>query len=74
MIKFIRRFMELPPQPYTKEERMLILDRLAWSDMFERFLDTKYGGAKRFGLEGERKREKEREPSRLNFPSQVVKH
>jgi hypothetical protein len=25
---------------------------VAWSDMFERFLDTKYSGAKRFGLEG----------------------
>lgn len=29
-----------------------MLDRLAWSDMFETFLANKYTAAKRFGLEG----------------------
>ena len=31
---------------------MVLLDRLAWSDMFENFLSNKYTAAKRFGLEG----------------------
>ncbi len=65
MIQFIRRFMELPPRPYTKEERLLILDRLAWSDMFERFLDTKYGGAKRFGLEGKQSQARRVDPRKI---------
>lgn len=43
----------LPLQPkLTKTEKMQILDRLAWSDMFETFLANKYTAAKRFGLEG----------------------
>jgi 2-oxoglutarate dehydrogenase E1 component len=29
-----------------------MLDRLAWSDLFEKFLANKYSAAKRFGLEG----------------------
>jgi 2-oxoglutarate dehydrogenase E1 component len=29
-----------------------MLDRLAWSEMFETFLANKYAAAKRFGLEG----------------------
>ena len=28
------------------------LDRLMWADMYERFLEIKFAGAKRFGLEG----------------------
>ena len=31
---------------------MHILDRLAWSENFEKFLANKYAAAKRFGLEG----------------------
>lgn len=31
---------------------MQILDRLAWSEMFESFLANKFAAAKRFGLEG----------------------
>lgn len=31
---------------------MVILDRLAWSTLFEQFLHTKWPSAKRFGLEG----------------------
>lgn len=30
----------------------MILDRLVWSDSFERFVSTKYPSEKRFGLEG----------------------
>eukprot|EP00983_Pelagomonas_calceolata_P025043 787290-Pelagomonas_calceolata.AAC.4 len=37
---------------YTKKEKLNILDRLAWSEMFETFLAKKYTAAKRFGLEG----------------------
>ena len=36
--------------PLATQVRML--DRLAWSEMFENFLSTKYTAAKRFGLEG----------------------
>ena len=38
--------------PYSKERKKVLLDRLAWSDMFENFLSNKYTAAKRFGLEG----------------------
>lgn len=46
-----------PPSPstqpaFTKAEKLSILDRLAWSDLFEHFLANKYTAAKRFGLEG----------------------
>lgn len=37
---------------YSKQRKMVLLDRLAWSDMFENFLSNKYTAAKRFGLEG----------------------
>ncbi|BDA47181.1 2-oxoglutarate dehydrogenase, mitochondrial [Coccomyxa sp. Obi] len=37
---------------YTPERKFQILDRLAWSEMFESFLANKYAAAKRFGLEG----------------------
>ena len=30
----------------------MILDRLIWSDSFERFVATKWSSEKRFGLEG----------------------
>jgi 2-oxoglutarate dehydrogenase E1 component len=39
-------------KPMSKEKKMSTLDRLAWADMFERFLAVKWAGAKRFGLEG----------------------
>ena len=35
-----------------KERRVHILDRLAWSELFEEFMDTKFSAVKRFGLEG----------------------
>ena len=37
---------------YTPDRQLHILDRLAWSEMFESFLANKYTAAKRFGLEG----------------------
>ena len=39
-------------QKYDAEKQLHILDRLAWSETFETFLENKYGAAKRFGLEG----------------------
>lgn len=40
------------PFKFSAERKKMILDRLAWSDMFETFLANKYAAAKRFGLEG----------------------
>ena len=37
---------------FTKDEKRRILDRLNAAEAFEKFLATKYVGAKRFGLEG----------------------
>ena len=37
---------------YTPDRKLHILDRLAWSEMFESFLANKFAAAKRFGLEG----------------------
>uniref|UniRef100_A0A7S4UG30 2-oxoglutarate dehydrogenase, mitochondrial n=1 Tax=Paramoeba aestuarina TaxID=180227 RepID=A0A7S4UG30_9EUKA len=52
MVNFLREKVENPLPELDKTERMMIYDRLAWGDLFENFLATKYGGAKRFGLEG----------------------
>ena len=50
---WIRKKFELPVQyRFTKEQKMVILDRLMWSDSFERFVAMKYPSEKRFGLEG----------------------
>lgn len=40
------------PPTFSNKEKTHILDRLAWSEMFESFLANKYAAAKRFGLEG----------------------
>ena len=40
------------PPKYTQTEKLQILDRVAWSEMFETFLANKFSSAKRFGLEG----------------------
>ncbi|XP_068637184.1 uncharacterized protein [Aristolochia californica] len=37
---------------YSSDRQMVILDRLAWSTLFENFLATRWTSAKRFGLEG----------------------
>lgn len=50
---WLRERIELPsPYSFSPERKRLMLDRLAWSDMFETFLANKYAAAKRFGLEG----------------------
>ncbi|KAG0305293.1 2-oxoglutarate dehydrogenase E1 component [Dissophora globulifera] len=50
---WIRQRVEVPkPYQYSIEEKTMILDRMIWSDTFERFISTKYPSEKRFGLEG----------------------
>ena len=50
---WIRKQFEVPVKyTYSKDQKMVILDRLMWSDSFERFVSTKYPSEKRFGLEG----------------------
>ncbi|KAJ3041889.1 2-oxoglutarate dehydrogenase E1 component [Rhizophlyctis rosea] len=50
---WLRSKIEVPTKyKYSKEEKLLILDRLMWSDSFERFVAQKYPTEKRFGLEG----------------------
>jgi 2-oxoglutarate dehydrogenase E1 component len=50
---WIRERFETPRKySFPAEDRMRILDRLAWADQFERFLNTKYKQSKRFGLDG----------------------
>ncbi|KAF9924154.1 2-oxoglutarate dehydrogenase E1 component [Linnemannia zychae] len=50
---WIRQRVEVPkPYQYTYEEKTMILDRMIWSDSFERFVASKYPSEKRFGLEG----------------------
>ncbi|KAI8447835.1 thiamine diphosphate-binding protein [Phakopsora pachyrhizi] len=50
---WIRQRVELPvPWSYSLEEKRMILDRLIWSDSFERFVASKHPNEKRFGLEG----------------------
>ncbi|CDO77547.1 hypothetical protein BN946_scf184912.g46 [Trametes cinnabarina] len=50
---WIRERVEIPkPWNYTLEEKRMVLDRLIWSDSFEKFVASKYPNEKRFGLEG----------------------
>ncbi|KAJ9056447.1 2-oxoglutarate dehydrogenase E1 component [Entomophthora muscae] len=50
---WIRQRIEIPtPYEYSSDEKKMILDRLVWSDSFERFIAAKYVSEKRFGLEG----------------------
>ncbi|CAK5269795.1 unnamed protein product [Mycena citricolor] len=50
---WIRERIEIPkPWNYTVEEKRMILDRLIWSESFEKFMASKYPNEKRFGLEG----------------------
>ncbi|CAO1628563.1 unnamed protein product [Parajaminaea phylloscopi] len=50
---WLRERIETPqPFKYNVEEKRAILDRLIWSDSFERFIASKYPNEKRFGLEG----------------------
>ncbi|ORX99711.1 oxoglutarate dehydrogenase, E1 component [Basidiobolus meristosporus CBS 931.73] len=50
---WIRQRVETPNRyKFSLEEKRMILDRLIWSDSFERFVANKYKSQKRFGLEG----------------------
>ncbi|KAH7106211.1 2-oxoglutarate dehydrogenase complex E1 component mitochondrial precursor [Auriculariales sp. MPI-PUGE-AT-0066] len=50
---WIRERVEVPkPWNYTIEEKRMILDRLIWSENFEKFIASKHPNEKRFGLEG----------------------
>ncbi|KAH8918985.1 2-oxoglutarate dehydrogenase complex E1 component mitochondrial precursor [Atractiella rhizophila] len=50
---WLRAKFETPvPYSYTIDEKRMILDRLIWSDSFEKFIASKYPNEKRFGLEG----------------------
>ncbi|KAI1798277.1 2-oxoglutarate dehydrogenase complex E1 component mitochondrial precursor [Ganoderma leucocontextum] len=50
---WIRERVEIPkPWNYTVEEKRMVLDRLIWSDSFERYIASKHPNEKRFGLEG----------------------
>lgn len=50
---WLRQRFETPERfKYTKKQKLVILDRLMWSDSFERFVAAKYPSEKRFGLEG----------------------
>ncbi|KAF9231404.1 thiamine diphosphate-binding protein [Melanogaster broomeanus] len=50
---WIRERIEIPkPWNYSVEEKRMILDRLIWSESFEKFIATKYPNERRFGLEG----------------------
>lgn len=50
---WIRERLEIPSRcQYSTEQKAMILDRLVWSDSFERFVATKWPSEKRFGLEG----------------------
>jgi 2-oxoglutarate dehydrogenase E1 component len=52
--RWIQRRIEVPRNQtdFTKEGKRAILDRLTVAEGFERFLDKRYTGTKRFGLEG----------------------
>ncbi|KAF8349517.1 2-oxoglutarate dehydrogenase E1 component [Amanita rubescens] len=50
---WIRERIEAPkPWNYTVDEKRMILDRLIWSESFEKFIANKFPNEKRFGLEG----------------------
>ncbi|KAI9151219.1 2-oxoglutarate dehydrogenase E1 component [Blastocladiella emersonii ATCC 22665] len=50
---WLRERVEIPNRvKFSKADKAMILDRLAWSDSFERFVAQKYPSEKRFGLEG----------------------
>ncbi|ORY33742.1 Thiamin diphosphate-binding protein [Naematelia encephala] len=50
---WIRERVEIPTQwKYNTEEKRMILDRTMWSELFEKFIASKFPNEKRFGLEG----------------------
>lgn len=50
--RWIQAHVEIPPEAFSREEKLRILAKLNQAEAFERFLHTKYLGQKRFGLEG----------------------
>ncbi|KAI9598350.1 putative Oxoglutarate dehydrogenase [Syncephalis fuscata] len=53
LCNWIRQRIEIPTRyRYSVDEKRMILDRLIWSDSFERFVASKFPSEKRFGLEG----------------------
>jgi len=51
-LNWLRSRIEVHHSSYTKEEKKVILERLAFSEKFETILGTRFQTAKRFGLEG----------------------
>merc|ERR1719162_2112948 len=51
-LNWLRERVEVPTTPFSKEEKLRMLRRTAFSEKFEGFLGTKFNAAKRFGLEG----------------------
>lgn len=50
---WLRERFEIPNRyTFSQEEKKVIMDRLVWSDHFEKFVATKFPSVKRFGLEG----------------------
>jgi 2-oxoglutarate dehydrogenase E1 component len=50
---WIREKIETPTKyTFTKEEKKIILERLMYAELFEKFCATKFPTTKRFGLEG----------------------
>ena len=50
--RWIQEKVERKVEPFDKEHKRRILERLNAAEAFEKFLATKYVGTKRFGLEG----------------------
>ena len=50
---WIREQMEIQQyKTLTQQEKLVLLDRLFWTDEFAQFISTKFNTMKRFGLEG----------------------
>jgi 2-oxoglutarate dehydrogenase E1 component len=50
---WLRARIEVPQTPsFSREAQLVILDRLMWGVLFEKFVALKYPSEKRFGLEG----------------------
>ena len=51
-LNWLRSRIEVHPTPYSKEQKLKILERLTFSENFESILAKRFGAMKRFGLEG----------------------
>ncbi|NNL48738.1 MAG: multifunctional oxoglutarate decarboxylase/oxoglutarate dehydrogenase thiamine pyrophosphate-binding subunit/dihydrolipoyllysine-residue succinyltransferase subunit, partial [Acidimicrobiia bacterium] len=50
--EWIQRWVERKPEPISPEQRKRVITKLNHAEAFEQFLQTKYLGQKRFGLDG----------------------